>query len=249
MIGTLGLLETTGLTPAMVAIDAMIKAASVRVLQLELNDLYGVCVKITGATADVQTAIDAGRRVATQMQGNPVATVLTRVSENAIPALRSRSEFSPLIQQPVVFEPELSPDLEPDSGQPGASGNQVGARGDSRSSSGGEGRGEKALAPTSKPSQTFMSQETPMALGFIETQGFTAVFEAIDTACKAASVEVVGKEKLGGGYVTVVIQGQLSAVTSAIDTAKEKVDGLGRLIAAHVIARPSESVLKLLPKI
>ena len=94
-----------------------------------------------------------------------------------------------------------------------------------------------------------MNQETPMALGFIETQGFTAVFEAIDTACKAASVEVVGKEKLGGGYVTVIIQGQLSAVTSAIDTAKEKVDGLGKLIAAHVIARPSDSVLKLLPKL
>ena len=40
-----------------------------------------------------------------------------------------------------------------------------------------------------------MNQETPMALGFIETQGFTAVFEAIDTACKAASVEVVGQGK------------------------------------------------------
>ena len=47
MIGTMGLLETTGLTPAMVAIDTMVKAAAVRVLQLELNDLYGVCVKIT----------------------------------------------------------------------------------------------------------------------------------------------------------------------------------------------------------
>jgi ethanolamine utilization protein EutM len=93
-----------------------------------------------------------------------------------------------------------------------------------------------------------MNQETPMALGFIETQGFTAVFEAIDSACKAAGVEVVGKEKLGGGYVTVIIQGQLSAVTAAIETGKTKVEGLGKLIAAHVIARPSEAVLKLLPK-
>jgi ethanolamine utilization protein EutM len=58
----------------------------------------------------------------------------------------------------------------------------------------------------------------------------------------------VGKEKLGGGYVTVIIQGQLSAVSTAITTAREKVDGLGKLIAAHVIARPSEAVLKLLPK-
>jgi microcompartment protein CcmL/EutN len=205
MIGTLGLLETTGLTPAMVAIDTMVKSAAVSILQLELNDLYGVCVKITGPTADVQTAINVGRRVAEQMRGQPVVAVLTRVSTGAIPALQSKPEFSPLIQQPVVFEP----------GQ----------------------------------SQIIMNEQTPMALGFIETQGFTAVFEAIDTACKAASVEVVGKEKLGGGYVTVVIQGQLSAVTSAIDTAKEKVNGLGKLIAAHVIARPSDSVLKLLPKV
>ena len=100
-------------------------------------------------------------------------------------------------------------------------------------------------------SQTKM--ETPVtngpvkALGFIETQGFTAVFEAIDTACKAAQVEVVGKEKLGGGYVTIVIRGDVAAVRAAIDAAKPKVDGLGKLIAAHIIARPSDSVLSLLP--
>jgi microcompartment protein CcmL/EutN len=219
MTGTLGLLETTGLTPAMVAIDTMTKTAAVRILQLELNDFYGVCVKITGATADVQTAIDAGRRVADQMRGSPISTVLTRVAESAMPGIRSQPEFSPLIQQPVVFQGE-----------------------------------EMDAAPTTtltaqSPKPTSMNQETPMALGFIETQGFTAVFEAIDTACKAASVEVVGKEKLGGGYVTIVIQGQLSAVSTAVATGKEKVDGLGKLIAAHVIARPSEAVLKLLPKL
>ncbi|MCR9295859.1 MAG: BMC domain-containing protein [bacterium] len=93
-----------------------------------------------------------------------------------------------------------------------------------------------------------MSSETIQALGFIETQGFTAVFEAIDTACKAAQVEVVGKEKLGGGYVTIVIRGDVAAVRAAIDAAQPKVAGLGKLIAAHVIARPSESVLALLPK-
>lgn len=202
MTGALGLLETTGLTPAMVAIDAMCKAAAIRVLQIELNDLYGVSVKITGTTADVQTAIAAGRNLAQQMSGSPVATVLTRVSLAAEPVILSPSESNPLIQQNVVFEPVET-----------------------------------------------MNQETPMALGFIETQGFTAVFEAVDTACKAASVEVVGKEKLGGGYVTIVIQGQLSAVTAAVDSGRQKVEGLGKLIAAHVIARPSEAVLKLLPRL
>ena len=91
--------------------------------------------------------------------------------------------------------------------------------------------------------------ETPsFALGFIETQGFTAVFEAIDSACKAANVEVLAKEKLGGGYITVVIKGDVAAVTAAIETGKEKVGALGKLIAAHVIARPSVNVLALLPK-
>ena len=85
------------------------------------------------------------------------------------------------------------------------------------------------------------------ALGFIETQGFTAVFEAIDTACKAANVEVIGKEKLGGGYVTVVIRGDVAAVRAAIEAGRTKVDALGNLIAAHVISKPSPSVLSLLP--
>src|SRR5262245_56330073 len=199
MSETLGLLETTGLTPAMVALDTMTKTAAVRVLQLELNDFYGVSLKIAGATADVQTAIEAGHRVAEQMQGRPITVVLTRVSEHAMPGIRSQPEFSPLIQQPVVFD------------------------------------GDPATGTTQSHQPVFMNQDSPMALGFIETQGFTAVFEAIDTACKAASVEVVGKEKLGGGYVTIVIQGQLSAVSAAVASGKEKVDGLGKLIAAHVI--------------
>ena len=94
-----------------------------------------------------------------------------------------------------------------------------------------------------------MSDHPPSALGFIETQGFTAVLEALDTACKAADVTVVGKEKLGGGYVTVVIQGELSAVTAAVEAGKAKVEGLGKLIAAHVIARPSEVVWSLVPRL
>ncbi len=239
MNGALGLLETTGLTPAMVALDTMLKSAAVQVLQTELNDLYGVCVKIFGSTADVQTAIDAGRRVADQMHGAPVVCVLNRVSRSAVPALRSPPEFSPLIQQPVVFEPEYASVSGWDPVEAG--------RGDANA--GASTNPVQDSSSPSRPTPKTMNQEIPMALGFIETQGFTAVFEAIDTACKAASVEVVGKEKLGGVYVTIVIQGQLSAVTAAVESGSRKVDGLGKLIAAHVIARPSEAVLKLLPKV
>jgi microcompartment protein CcmL/EutN len=93
-----------------------------------------------------------------------------------------------------------------------------------------------------------MADSPTFALGFIETQGFTAVFEAIDSACKAANVEVLAKEKLGGGYITVIIKGDVAAVNAAVEAGKAKVGSLGKLIAAHVIARPSGNVLTLLPK-
>ena len=93
-----------------------------------------------------------------------------------------------------------------------------------------------------------MSDQPNFAVGLIETQGFTAVFEAIDTALKTAAVEVLAREKLGGGYITVLIKGDVAAVQAAVDAGKAKVEGLGRLVAAHVIPRPSKGVLSLLPK-
>ena len=93
-----------------------------------------------------------------------------------------------------------------------------------------------------------MSEQAPYAIGMIETQGLTAVIEAIDTAVKAANVEVIGKEKLGGGYVTVLIKGDVSAVQAAVEAGRARVEGLGKLIAAHVIPRPSTAVLGLIPK-
>ena len=203
-----GILETTGFTPAIVALDAMEKAARVRVLQAELNDFLGVVVKIVGPLPAVEVAIRVGRKHAEEMGGRPIATVLNRPDERAMPGVLSPPLYNPLIQQDVVIDPSATDSL-----------------------------GESAVA-----------ESTSFALGLIETQGFTAVFEAIDSACKAANVEVIGKEKLGGGYITVVIKGDVAAVKAAIEAGREKVDGLGKLIAAHVIARPSEAVLGLLPK-
>jgi microcompartment protein CcmL/EutN len=205
----LGILEVTGLTPAMVALDAMDKTAGVRVLQAESNDFYGIVLKVTGTQAAVAAAIEAGRSTAESMGGKPVSTILNRPDERAWPALESKVEISPLIQQPIVKTPNYEP---------------LGKR------------------------ETPAMADQISALGFIETQGFTAVFEAIDSACKAANVEVVGKEKLGGGYVTVVVKGDVAAVKAAVEAGVAKVGGLGKLIAGHVIARPSAAVLSLLPK-
>lgn len=93
-----------------------------------------------------------------------------------------------------------------------------------------------------------MNDQASFAVGLIETQGFTAVFEAIDTALKTANVEVLAREKLGGGYITIIIKGDVAAVRAAVDAGKAHVEGLGKLIAAHVIPSPSQGVLSLLPK-
>lgn len=209
---TLGLLETTGLTPALVALDAMEKAASISVLQAEINDFLGICIKILGSTSDVEAAIAAGQPIAAQMGGEPVVDIINRPSEEAWKAIESALEYNPLIQQGVVTIPSF-----------------------------------ESISPSDHAKDNKVADTTNLALGFIETQGFTAVFEAIDTACKAANVEVIGKEKLGGGYVTVVVKGDVAAVNAAVDAGQTKVAALGNLIAAHVIPRPSKNVLALLP--
>jgi len=219
----LGLFETTGLTPALAALDAMEKSGDIRVIQCELNDLCGVCTKIAGPAATVRTAIEAGRRTAEQMGGSPVADVILRPDAETMRTVVSAREYNPLIEQQVVFFPE-----------------RVSAENRQTASS------NDALLRAKKGHA--MSETSSFALGLIETQGFTAVFEAIDTACKAATVEVIGKEKLGGGYVTIIIRGELSSVMAAVEAGKSRVDGLGKLIAAHVIARPGPAVLALLPK-
>lgn len=87
----------------------------------------------------------------------------------------------------------------------------------------------------------------PEALGILETQGLTAILEAADAMLKAANVKLVGKEKIGAAYVTIVVRGDVAAVTAAIDAGQRAAAPLGKVIAAHVIARPHGDLTALLP--
>jgi microcompartment protein CcmL/EutN len=199
----IGLLEIGSWAASLAAIDAAEKAAPVRLLQVELNDMLGASIKLAGDTADVDAALRAAESIAKSMKASVVVAAINRPHEQSSALWPLKEEFNPLIEQNVVHLPR----------------------------------------------ETTMAQEhAPYAIGIIETQGFTAVIEAIDAACKAASVEVVGREKLGGGYISVVIKGDVAAVKAAVETGKAHVEGLGKLIAAHVIPRPSASVIALLPK-
>jgi microcompartment protein CcmL/EutN len=200
-IQALAFVEIGGWSPAMVVLDAMEKNADVRVLQTELNDAPGVCIKLAGRISDLHSAARAAEETAAAMQTKVLTHVIPRPAEGARAAWEAKPDFNPLIEQPSVQRPENT-----------------------------------------------MSEQANFAVGLIETQGFTAAFEAIDTALKTANVEVLAREKLGGGYITILIKGDVSAVTAAVNAGKARVEGLGRLIAAHVIASPSQGVLALLPK-
>ncbi|MEM7478798.1 MAG: BMC domain-containing protein, partial [Planctomycetota bacterium] len=67
----LGILETTGWTPAMVALDEMEKTAGVQVWQVELNDFLGTCLKVFGTVDAVRTAVERGFSVADNLHGEP----------------------------------------------------------------------------------------------------------------------------------------------------------------------------------
>ena len=87
------------------------------------------------------------------------------------------------------------------------------------------------------------------ALGMIETKGLVSLIEASDAALKAASVQMIGWDKIGSGMVTTFITGDVGAVKSAIDAAAEAAGKIGEVLAVHVIARPHEDLDHVLPKV
>jgi microcompartment protein CcmL/EutN len=87
----------------------------------------------------------------------------------------------------------------------------------------------------------------PEALGMIETRGFAAMVEASDAMVKAARVELVGYEKIGGGYVTAIVRGDVAAVKAATEAGARGAQRIGELVSVHVIPRPHANVDAALP--
>lgn len=85
------------------------------------------------------------------------------------------------------------------------------------------------------------------ALGMIETKGFAAMVEASDAMVKAAKVELVGFEKIGGGYVTAIVRGDVAAVRAAVDAGVQAAQKVGEIVSTHIIPRPHANVDSALP--
>jgi ethanolamine utilization protein EutM len=87
-----------------------------------------------------------------------------------------------------------------------------------------------------------------LALGLIETRGLVGSIEAADAMVKAANVTLIGKEQIGGGFVTVMVRGDVGAVKAAVDAGAAAARKIGELISVHVIPRPHDEVEQILPK-
>ena len=85
------------------------------------------------------------------------------------------------------------------------------------------------------------------ALGMIECRSFPAVVEAADAAVKAAKVELVTYEKTGGGYVSIIVRGDVAAVKAAVDAGQVAAGRVGEVVTTHVIARPHVNVDVVMP--
>ena len=85
------------------------------------------------------------------------------------------------------------------------------------------------------------------ALGMIETRGLVAMIEAADAMVKAANVTLVGWEKVGSGYVTVLVRGDVAAVRAAADAGAAAARRVGEVISVHVIPRDHPSLEDTLP--
>ncbi len=88
-----------------------------------------------------------------------------------------------------------------------------------------------------------------IALGLIETRGLVGAIEAADAMVKAARVTLIGKETIGGGYVTVMVRGEVGAVKAATDAGATAARRVGELVSVHVIPRPHTDVETILPQV
>ncbi len=86
------------------------------------------------------------------------------------------------------------------------------------------------------------------ALGLIETRGLVGSIEAADAMVKAANVQLIGYEQVGGGYVTVMVRGDVGAVKAATDAGAEAAARVGEVVSVHVIPRPHADVETILKK-
>ena len=100
-------------------------------------------------------------------------------------------------------------------------------------------RGGSSKIPIRKNKTIETHSNYGIALGLIETRGLVPAIEAADAMTKAAEVNLIVKELVGGGYVSVMVRGETGAVNASVRAGADACERVGDgLVAAHIIARP-----------
>jgi ethanolamine utilization protein EutM len=86
------------------------------------------------------------------------------------------------------------------------------------------------------------------ALGIIESHGLVGAIEAADAMVKAARVTFLGRQKVKGGLVAVMVSGDVGAVKAAVDAGSAACTRVGKLVSAHVIPRPHDEIDLMIPQ-
>lgn len=86
------------------------------------------------------------------------------------------------------------------------------------------------------------------ALGMIETLGLVAAIEAADAMSKASNVDLLNKRAIGGGYITVMVRGDVGAVRTALGAGRNAASKIGEVISTRIIPGPHTDLENLLPE-
>jgi ethanolamine utilization protein EutM len=82
------------------------------------------------------------------------------------------------------------------------------------------------------------------SIGMVETKGYVGSVEASDAMVKAANVSLVRQIQIGGGFVTVVVKGDVGSVKAAVEAGSQAAKRVGELVCSHVIARPHAELVR-----
>ena len=102
---------------------------------------------------------------------------------------------------------------------------------------------------TSTTAQKTVEVIGDQALGMIETRGLVASIEAADAMVKAANVTLLAKRMIGGGYVAVMVRGDVGAVKTALAAGREAAGRIGEVVSVRMIPGPHMDLETLLPPV
>jgi ethanolamine utilization protein EutM len=86
------------------------------------------------------------------------------------------------------------------------------------------------------------------ALGMIETKGLVACIEAADAMIKASNVTVLQRRAIGGGYMSIMVRGDVGAVRTAIEAGAQAARRLGEVVSVQILPSPHLDIEELLPE-